>query len=115
MPLLFSYGTLQQHDVQRATFGRVLHGEIDELPGFELSAVPIDDAEVIAATGATHYANVVENGQPASRVRGTAFAITDAELAAADDYEAPAAYSRILVSLVSGRRAWVYRRPSARP
>ena len=27
MPLVFSYGTLQQEDVQLATFGRLLHGQ----------------------------------------------------------------------------------------
>jgi hypothetical protein len=34
MPLLFSYGTLQQKDGQIATFGRLLAGEPDELGGF---------------------------------------------------------------------------------
>jgi hypothetical protein len=37
MPLLFSYGTLQQEDVQWSTFGRLLEGQRDELPGFERS------------------------------------------------------------------------------
>jgi hypothetical protein len=41
MPLLFSYGTLQQEDVQLSTFGRLLHGQRDELPGFEQSFVRI--------------------------------------------------------------------------
>ncbi len=35
MPLLFSYGTLQQEDVQLSTFGRLLQGQRDELLGFE--------------------------------------------------------------------------------
>jgi len=34
MPLLFSYGTLQQHEVQRATFSRLLTGRADELVGY---------------------------------------------------------------------------------
>jgi len=37
MPLLFSYGTLQQESVQRSTFGRLLDGPKDELPRFEPS------------------------------------------------------------------------------
>ncbi len=37
-----------------------------------------------------------------------AFEVTDAELAAADDYERPAAYVRIAVVLASGASAWVY-------
>ena len=39
---------------------------------------------------------------------GTAFEITDAELAAADQYEKIAAYKRIVVMLASGEQAWVY-------
>jgi len=34
MPLLFSYGTLQDEPVQRATFGRKLEGSADGLSGF---------------------------------------------------------------------------------
>ena len=33
---------------------------------------------------------------------------TDAELAAADEYERPALYRRVEVTLASGRQAWVY-------
>ena len=43
MPQLFSYGTLQQEDVQLSTFGRLLQGRRDELPGFEPSLVRIED------------------------------------------------------------------------
>lgn len=108
MPLLFSYGTLQQSEVQLATFGRTLYGERDDLPGFEPGLVPIDDPAVVAATGRTHHANVTCSGRSDSRVRGTVFAVSEKELAAADRYEAPASYARILVSLASGRQAWVY-------
>lgn len=34
---LFSYGTLQQENVQIATFGRLLNGAPDALVGFKLS------------------------------------------------------------------------------
>jgi gamma-glutamylcyclotransferase (GGCT)/AIG2-like uncharacterized protein YtfP len=108
MPLLFSYGTLQQENVQRATFGRLLQGQPDELPGFEQSSVRIEDPQVVATSGQTHYANVTFNGRTDSRVRGTVFEITDAELAAADQYEQPAAYKRVAAVLASGKQAWVY-------
>lgn len=39
MPLVFSYGTLRQENVQLSTFGRLLQGRRDELPGFEESSV----------------------------------------------------------------------------
>ena len=108
MPLLFSYGTLRQDDVQRATFGGLLHGHRDELPGYEPSLVEIADPRHAAAVGRTHHANVIFNGFAASRVPGTVFEVTDAELAAADEYERPASYERVAVSLASGTEAWVY-------
>jgi gamma-glutamylcyclotransferase (GGCT)/AIG2-like uncharacterized protein YtfP len=41
-------------------------------------------------------------------VSGTAFEVSEAELAAADEYEKQAAYVRIEVTLASGAQAWVY-------
>jgi gamma-glutamylcyclotransferase (GGCT)/AIG2-like uncharacterized protein YtfP len=108
MPLLFSYGTLQQENVQLSTFGRPLRGQKDELLKFEQSLVRIVDPQVVATSGKTHHANVTFNGRSDSRVRGTVFEITDAELAAADQYEQLAAYKRIAATLASGKQAWVY-------
>jgi len=108
MPFVFSYGTLQQEDVQLATFGRLLHGQKDELLGFEQSFVKIEDPRVVATSGRTHHANVTFNGRNDSRVSGTVFEITNAELAAADQYEQVATYKRVAAMLASGKRAWVY-------
>lgn len=108
MPLLFSYGTLQQEDVQLSTFGRLLEGQKDELPGFEPSLARIEDPQTVAYSGRTHNANIRYNGRDDSRVSGTVFEVTDAELAAADLYEHPADYERSIVRLASGRQAWVY-------
>jgi gamma-glutamylcyclotransferase (GGCT)/AIG2-like uncharacterized protein YtfP len=108
MPLIFSYGTLQQDDVQRSTFGRLLQGQRDELVGFEPSLVRIEDPQIVATTGKTHHANVTFIGRNDSRVSGAVFEITDAELAAADQYEQVAAYKRVAATLASGKQAWVY-------
>jgi gamma-glutamylcyclotransferase (GGCT)/AIG2-like uncharacterized protein YtfP len=108
MPLLFSYGTLQQDNVQLATFGRLLHGKRDELVGFEQRLVKIEDASVVSTSGKTHHPNVTFNGRNESRIDGTAFEITDAELASADRYEQLGGYKRIAVVLASGKQAWVY-------
>ncbi|MFL5242299.1 MAG: gamma-glutamylcyclotransferase family protein [Gemmataceae bacterium] len=108
MLLLFSYGTLQQEDVQLSTFGRLLQGQRDELLGFEQSLVSIADPQVPVTSDETHYANVTFNGRNDSRVNGIVFEITDAELAAADQYEQPAGYKRVAAMLASGRQAWVY-------
>ena len=104
MPLLFSYGTLQQKNVQLSTFGRLLQGQRDELLGFELSSVRIEDPQVIGTSGNTHHANITFNGRNDSRVSGIVFEITDAELAAADQYEQLAAYERVVAVLASGNR-----------
>jgi len=61
----------------------------------------------VATSGRTHHANVKFNGRNDSRVSGTVFAITEAELAA-DQYEQLAAYRRVAALLASGRQAWVY-------
>jgi hypothetical protein len=108
MPRLFSYGTLQQEDVQIATFGRVLAGEPDELVGFAPSLVKIDDPHLAAHVGRSHHANVTFDGERSHRVSGTVFEVTEAELAAADRYEETAAYTRISVTLASGKPAWLY-------
>ena len=108
MPLLFSYGTLQQEDVQLATFGRKLAGRRDELAGFELAKVAIEDAATVRAIGRTHHANVRPAAHRDSHVPGTVFEISDAELARADEFEAPFSYRRIAATLASGVSAWVY-------
>jgi gamma-glutamylcyclotransferase (GGCT)/AIG2-like uncharacterized protein YtfP len=108
MPLIFSYGTLQEEDVQLSTFGRRLHGQPDELVGYEPSRVRIEDPEEAARLGRTHHANVKYNGREDSRVSGMTFEISEAELAEADNYEAAAFYRRFAVNLASGRQAWVY-------
>jgi gamma-glutamylcyclotransferase (GGCT)/AIG2-like uncharacterized protein YtfP len=110
MPLLFSYGTLQRDDVQRSTFGRLLRGQADALAGFERSLVWIEDAQ-----GGSTYPNVTFTGESDRRVSGMVYEITEAELAAADAYERDAGYERQLVTLASGRRAWVYRQAAGPP
>ncbi len=107
MPLLFSYGTLQQENVQMALFGRLLEGQNDELLGFEQNVIKIEDSEVVATSGKSDHVIVRFNGNNDSRVSGTVFEITEAELASADRYEV-AEYKRVAAKLASGKQAWVY-------
>ena len=81
MPLLFSYGTLQDPQVQLSTVARL---------------------------GRTHHANVTLNGNDDSRVAGTALHVTDDELARFDEFEAAFFYERITARLASGRETFVY-------
>jgi len=107
MPLLFSYGTLQQESVQVSTFGRRLSGKPDELIGFELSLFHVEDPQFVSASGTAAHSMVTFTGRAASRVAGTAFEVSELELAKADAYE-PAGYRRVATILASGRTAWVY-------
>jgi hypothetical protein len=107
MPLLFSYGTLQQAEVQRTTFGRLLTGTADSLVGFAQTLLAIDDPEVVKLSGKTHHPIVRLTGVASDRVAGTVFEISQEELEGADRYEV-SAYRRILAPLASGREAWVY-------
>jgi gamma-glutamylcyclotransferase (GGCT)/AIG2-like uncharacterized protein YtfP len=108
MPLLFSYGTLQQEEVQLSTFGRKLDGEKDLLLGYEPSLVKISDPAVAQRLGKTHHDNVTATGDDWSTVQGTVFDVTDEELARADRFEAEFAYQRVSAELASGKQAWVY-------
>lgn len=104
---LFSYGTLQQENVQLSSFGRLLGGADDAIPGYRRSMLEITDPDVIAASGERFHPIVEPSDDPSDSVPGKVFEITEAELAAADRYEV-ADYKRVLVVLRSGREAWVY-------
>jgi gamma-glutamylcyclotransferase (GGCT)/AIG2-like uncharacterized protein YtfP len=108
--LLFSYGTLQNKNVQVANFGRELTGREDALPGYVRRLMATMDPEIAALTGESHYANVEPSSNPEDAVSGTVFEITEQELAATDRYEEDAEYRRISVTLRSGAQAWVYLR-----
>lgn len=105
--LLFSYGTLQQPEVQLALFGRHLDGHRDRLPGYRLDALAVNDADVAALSGTDEHPIAVATGDARDHIDGAVFAINDAELAAADAYEVDD-YTRALVALASGEHAWVY-------
>jgi gamma-glutamylcyclotransferase (GGCT)/AIG2-like uncharacterized protein YtfP len=108
MPLLFSYGSLQQEDVQMSTFGRKLTGQKDLLIGYEPSLVKIADADVAKRLKKLHHDNVAKTGDDWSNVQGTVFEVTDAELAKSDAFEAQFGYKRVSVPLASEKEAWVY-------
>jgi hypothetical protein len=105
---LFSYGTLQQEDVQRSTFNRLLEGAPDSLIGYVVTLIPIRDQNVVAAKGETHYRNLQFTGLQSDEVAGTVFKVTTRELEQADEYELPAEYERVPVLLKSGIAGWVY-------
>jgi hypothetical protein len=98
---------LRQSDVQMSTFGRLLNGKNDSMPGYEQTMVEITDPEVIRTSGKRFHPIVHQSADPAARIEGQVFEITAAELIAADSYEV-SDYKRVLVRLTSGISAWVY-------
>ncbi len=104
---LFSYGTLQQDQVQLETFGRYLTGNKDTLPCYALSQIEIKDAEVIRKSNKRFHPIVEYTGNSADKVDGTLFEITDEELVQADSYEVDD-YVRIYETFSSGKSGYVY-------
>jgi len=107
MPLLFSYGTLQLQDVQLATYGRLLEGEADTLLGYRLQPLAITDPGVVRLSGKAVHTIACHTGDPADRITGLRFEISDDELLSSDRYEVDA-YSRVEVRLESGALAFIY-------
>lgn len=97
MKYLFSYGTLQEKDIQLQLFERELKGLPDTVSGYTLSE--------IKAYG--EYPVLEETKNPLHRITGVVFEISEQELRLADDYEGEA-YKRKEIELESGKRAWLY-------
>jgi gamma-glutamylcyclotransferase (GGCT)/AIG2-like uncharacterized protein YtfP len=107
MHALFSYGTLQQPQVQLDTFGRLLEGQKDTLIGYKLGEVKITDEAVIKSSGKEYHPILIKSDFKEDTVEGTVFLITHAELEQADEYEVDD-YQRVEAKLVSGKTCWIY-------
>jgi hypothetical protein len=105
--LLFTYGTLQFAEVQLDTFGRIVAGDPDVLPGYTIDYAEIEDARVVDVSGLSVHPVLRATGRSVDKVMGKVLHVTADELEAADEYEV-SLYRRISVKLASGRRAWVY-------
>jgi gamma-glutamylcyclotransferase (GGCT)/AIG2-like uncharacterized protein YtfP len=104
---LFSYGTLQQPAVQIANFGRLLNGQADILEGYVVDQVEITDPIVLAQSGLTFHPILRPSSVSRDSVAGTVFTVTLQDIERADRYEVDD-YERVLVTLKSGKQAWVY-------
>lgn len=110
----FSYGTLQQPEVQLATYGRTLSGTADALRGYHLAPLEITDPRVVAISGKPVHTIACASGSAADEIPGILFEISEAELHATDAYEVDV-YARVEAVLESGRTAWVYVGAPIRP
>lgn len=107
MPYLFSYGTLQQEQVQIETFGRILQGEKDTLNGYQLSMLEITDPEVLRKSGQKYHPVLEFSGNNNDEVKGVLFEVTEAEILQADEYEVDD-YKRIEIVFRSGNKGFIY-------
>ena len=107
MQLLFSYGTLQQGNVQLANFGRELVGYKDSLPLYKIDQLRITDPRVLKESDKEFHPILQYTGKPSDEVTGTVFELTEDEISAADDYEVDD-YQRVKAMLKSGRICWIY-------
>jgi len=104
---LFSYGTLRLPQVQLTTYGRLLDGAPDTLLGYRLEPLAISDPDVIRLSGKAVHTIARRSADPSDRIDGVVFLITEAELAATDSYEVDV-YGRVVETLASGRKAFLY-------
>jgi gamma-glutamylcyclotransferase (GGCT)/AIG2-like uncharacterized protein YtfP len=93
---LFVYGTLMNPLVQQRVFGRTAPGVADRLVGYRKDLIHL---------GSGVYPII--RPEAGAVVEGFVIHVTAAELALIDYYEGNA-YRRKKVTLVSGRKAWVY-------
>jgi len=105
MDHLFSYGTLQQPEVQLRVFGRKLRGMKDSLEEYKIT-----QPESIAGnqfTSGSRYPIAVFTGNPGDHIHGVLYEVAGEDLVRTDRYEGPL-YKRVEVTIRSGRKAWAY-------
>lgn len=97
MEYLFTYGTLQENEVQLNLFKRKLGGGKEVLKGFLLSKNKVYG----------RYPTISRTNNSMDIVEGMAYEVTPSELKKADIYEGEG-YERHTVVLASGKTAWAY-------
>ncbi|AZQ73331.1 hypothetical protein EKH77_20815 [Streptomyces luteoverticillatus] len=102
---LFSFGTLLDERVQKELFGQAVPTSPASLAGHTTRPIQITDESVIATSGLDVHLTLER--RIGAAVEGAVLHLTDADLAAADDYEVDD-YTRRRVRLSSGETAWAY-------
>ena len=107
MENLFSYGTLQEENVQLENYNRILEGSDDILKNHCLKNIEIKDESVIRKSNKNIHPIIYYTGNEEDEIRGKVFKITSDELIKTDNYEV-SDYHRVEVTLKSGIKSWVY-------
>lgn len=102
MEKIFSYGTLQAREIQMQVFNKVLTGTRDQLSGYKLKDLQIEEE-----FGMADYFVAVPSENLEDVIHGAVFEISNSELLKVDQFES-ISYKRVQVKLQSGRTAWIY-------
>ncbi|MBE8726934.1 gamma-glutamylcyclotransferase family protein [Flavobacterium hungaricum] len=102
MEHLFSYGTLQSKEIQMQVFNKLLTGKNDQLLGYKLKDLQIEEE-----FGMADYFVAIPSENHEDFIKGKVFELTSFDLAKADQFESNA-YKRIQIKLKSGIIAWIY-------
>jgi gamma-glutamylcyclotransferase (GGCT)/AIG2-like uncharacterized protein YtfP len=99
--LLFTYGTLQEREVQLGVFSRTMAGWDDVLTHYQISNTKVSGL----------YPTLEFTNNQKHSIQGKVYTLTPKELELADRYEG-GGYNRIEVTLASGKKAWAYIAPN---
>ncbi len=94
---LFTYGTLQEVEIQLQLFGKIIKGKEDTLIGYKIAEEKYQGI----------YPMLFNSKNRNDSIKGKIYKLSYSELEKADNYEGPD-YKRIKVTLASGTKAWVY-------
>jgi gamma-glutamylcyclotransferase (GGCT)/AIG2-like uncharacterized protein YtfP len=102
MEKLFAYGSLQNEDIQKDLFGRILEGTPETLIGYIVKQIQIEEE-----FGLVHYPIITETNKLEDTINGMVYSISLQELRQTDLYEG-LHYKRVEVHLQSDQKAWAY-------
>ena len=102
MEKLFSYGTLRSKQIQMQVFNKVLTGAPDQLLGYKLKSLQIEEE-----FGMADYVVAVPSDDLSDIIYGVVYTISNTDLAKVDIFESNS-YKRVQVRLKSGIQAWIY-------
>lgn len=103
---VFSYGTLQDPEVQKELYNRVLEGQPDRISGYVLESINLPDSSFNYIS----YSIAKLTGNPQDIIEGFVFYLSEHELKITDTYESEA-YERFKIKLDSGIEAIMYQTP----
>ncbi len=102
MEKLFAYGSLQNEDIQKDLFGRILEGTPEKLIGYVVKQIQIEEE-----FGIVNYPIITQTENQENTINGMVYEISTKELHQSDLYEG-LHYKRVEVQLQSKQKAWAY-------